>query len=174
MELGNLADIVSAVAALAGAVLSIFALNIARQANGLAEKTRAETEQREKEAQQKEMARSIQAWWVHQRRDGKDTWGVVLQNHNPQSSVFYDVTVRTTGNAKSSDPIHVEVLPPGSYFVPSGEQWGWPEPVSDLTAYEPILKSTKHRVLEVDYRDTLRYHYTWSPTSGLKIDRPPK
>lgn len=165
MELGNLADIVSAVAALAGAVLSIFALNIARQANDLAKETKAETEK-------KEAARSIQVWWVHQRREGKDTWGVVLQNHNPQSSVFYDVTVRTTGNAKSSDPIHVEVLPPGSYFIPSGEQWGWPEPVSDLTAYEPILKSTKHRVLEVDYRDTLHCHYTWSPTSGLKIDPP--
>ncbi|MCT2250132.1 hypothetical protein [Kocuria rhizophila] len=167
MEWGNIADVLSAGAALAGTVLSIFALSSARRANELVEKN-------QREAEQKEVARSIQAWWVHQHIDHKDTWGVVLQNHNPQSSVFYDVTVRTTGNTRNSDPIHVEVLPPGSFFVQSGEEWGWPQPIPNLTAFEPIMKSTKHRVLEVDFRDSLRYHYTWSPTSGLQIDPPPQ
>lgn len=154
MEIGSLADIISAIAAIAAAAVSVFALRTAQQANQISEQVRAEAR-----------AGAVQAWWAT-RPDpatGKDQWGVIINNDNNPSTTFYSLVITCTGNDKCTEPIKINVLPPGTFFVRSDETWGFPEPITNAAECNPILRSQKHTILSAQFIDALGHEYNWIP-----------
>lgn len=152
LDLGSWADWTGAIAALAGTVLSIFAIKFALAANVTAEKVRQETKEateqshaierarddfdrerdardkardaRDRDRERRELAGSVAAWWVLLHSNGGEKYGVVVSNQSTTNAVFYDVEVGARCFSQSEQVIRMNVLPPGKYFVPQKKTEG--------------------------------------------------
>ena len=190
MEIVNLIiQGIAAVASVFAALAAWQALRIARKANELAEKTalessdmaRSAAEQAEQHARdaeireemrdQRRIASNMQAWWVRE-LNGAGRWGVILSNTGPDNSVFHNVCLKLTSN---SIPLQheVKILPPGTYFLESSRgkngkpSLNYPESVSDLWDFQPLLNSRKHAIEEITFVDQVGQGWRWVRGNGL-------
>lgn len=211
LQIGSVAEIIAAVAALASTVLTIVALKIARAANDTAESAAAQADKRERDAQaqidqrarealqrqdererealrreqerdrdsqkreadrderersrdRRHLASALQAWWVA----ADERWGVFVSNRGTTPTVFHQVEVTVTGNAYNTEPIRIECLPPGDFFVESKTPWPFPEAIDDATNLCPIMQTRKYAVLSIRFTDPLGVRWCWDPKAGLQ------
>lgn len=185
IELGSVADVTAAAAALAGLALSARSLKVAQSANDTAERTRTETidaartaASREDDRDRRALASHLQAWWAYTEdpsisTNGAKVYGVVVSNRGSTSAVFHDVRIATVGNNHpSGEDIEIVTVPPGLYFVASnavtgGSAWGRPVLVTDESAFFPLTFARKYDVRTIRFRDQLGTPWQWRPTDGL-------
>lgn len=192
-ELGSISETVAALAAVAGSVLSIFALKFGLAANRTADQTRREAKDANDAGARREQARdaadlerdrrliagSLAAWWAADRSEVGRRYGVVVSNQSPTASVFYDVNVHVTGRVGGSHIIHLTVLPPGRFFIPQsilGTRATWdriPLPVLASDVLDPFTVARDRSVDVIDYADGLGTRWRWSPDGGLDEVRSP-
>lgn len=195
-SLGNVAQIVAALA-------SVAALLIAWQANQLAKWTRDESreqnekshqlaekaaedsrefahrsEERERLRDQREVASNMQAWWVCNKTAEGKQWGIFLSTSGTVNSVFFEVelTVLDKGTTLTKT---IAMLPPGQYFVKSEiesesnrKEHVWlrnPRPLEsgEMENCKPLLQAEKYAVEKIQFRDQLGQKWLWSRQVGL-------
>jgi hypothetical protein len=177
IEFGTWGEWFGAAAALAGTVLSIFALIIAKQANKLSQKTNEaarelerERDIREQDRDRKAVAASLLAWWVREDNEqgAPPRWGIMLSNKNGGSTVFRRVSLRAECNGREfqslSEPL--EFLPPGEYFIENTSN-SFPEFLQKDRVYTPDTRSKKHIVKELRFTDQIGCEWVWTPEKGL-------
>lgn len=193
---GSLADWVAAVAAALGAGLSIAALRHALAANHTAEQTRldaqrtaAATEARERardatdrDRERRTLAGSVAAWWAADREEAGRRYVVVVSNQSPTSAVFSDVDVTVSGWRGATHLIHMNILPPGKFFVEQGMEAGQPRwkriplPVLPEDVLDPFTVASDRSIVQVEYTDGLGTRWRWTPRGGLteveRVDAP--
>ncbi|MDQ1121727.1 hypothetical protein [Microbacterium trichothecenolyticum] len=187
LEWGTLADWVAAIAAALGAGLSIFALRHALAANKTAEQTRldakdasAATEARERardeldrNRERRALAGSVAAWWAADREEADRRYVVVISNQSPTSAVFHDVDVTVAGWKGTTHVVHMNILPPGKFFVEQGFKMGQPRweriplPVRPDDVLDPFTVASDRSIVQLEYNDGLGTRWRWTPRSGL-------
>ena len=187
VEIGSLSECVAALAAVAGSILSIVALQFGLAANRTADQTRREAKdasdasaQREKlrdaadvERERRLIAGSLAAWWAADRSEDNRRYGVVVSNQSTSAAVFYDVDVHVTGRVGGAHVIHMNVLPPGRFFVPqsaSGPRVAWeriPLPVLASDVLDPFTVAQDRSIDAIEYADGLGTRWRWTPEEGL-------
>ncbi|MFD2674718.1 hypothetical protein [Gulosibacter bifidus] len=164
LQIGNVAEIIAAVAALASTVLTIVALKIARAANDTAEFAAAQAEKREHSRDRRHLASALQAWWVA----ADERWGVFVSNRGTTPTVFHQVEVSVRGNSYNTEPIRIECLPPGDFFVESTTPWPFPVLIDDAKNLSPIMQTKKYAVESIRFTDPLGVRWSWDPKAGLQ------
>ncbi|WP_295782739.1 hypothetical protein [uncultured Microbacterium sp.] len=187
VDLGSVSDCVAAVAAVAGSVLSVWALRFGLAANRTAEQTRqdakaaadaAEARERDRDAADAErdrrlIAGSVAAWWAADRSEEPLRYGVIIANQSAALSVFYDVDVHVTPPAGGKHVIHMNVLPPGQFFVqhrigyPRSTWERLPVPVRSTQILDPLTVAGDRSVDLVEFSDGLGTRWRWRPREGL-------
>ncbi|MFF5624985.1 hypothetical protein [Microbacterium sp. MYb72] len=183
LEIGSWAELLSGVASVAAAFVSIFALRTALAANATAERTRSEakvfadeTRERERSRQHADVARQLQAWWVKWNEGAGDAYGVFVTNAGEGATVFRDIRIETRGNSIAKGEkgfITFTSLPPGSYVLVSNaygsdHAWGEPQAVRADVTYEPLLKAQKYAVTCISFEDPTKQAWCWTPERGLE------
>lgn len=182
MELGSVAELIAAAAAIVAAGVSIQALRLARNSNMTAEAARREakesaeqalaletrTTERLEESERRLLAGSLQAWWVADISLTKPVWGLLVSNTGPAATVFHEVTIKVT-DSTNNQPLSIETVPPGRIFVESKYGGGWelPKAIRRMSNYEPITRSRTHNVSQIRFRDPLGTKWDWTPQGGL-------
>ncbi|MBD8477957.1 hypothetical protein [Microbacterium sp. CFBP 8794] len=187
IEWGTLADWVAAIASALGAGLSIFALRHALAANRTAEQTRLDAKNASEASENRERTRdeidrnkerralagSVAAWWAADREETRRRYVVVVSNQSPTSAVFHDVDVQVTSRGGASHTIHMNILPPGKFFVQQGLDNGRPQwtriplPVRVDDVLDPFTVAGDRSVVQLEYTDGLGVRWRWAPGSGL-------
>lgn len=164
MQLGSIADIVTALTAIGALIAAIGGARHASRLFAIEAKRDDDTAARETQSQ----ASKVFAW-VASRIGEQTTYGVVVVNSSEQA--IYDVEVRVTDAYENERrPIVLTLLPPGAYYLgESSEAYGW-EFASRLRSFDdeirPVTKSKKRRILGMSFRDSS--NLTWvRDDSGL-------
>ena len=158
MQLGSLADVVTALTAIGALIAAIAGAKHAGRLFGIEAKRDEAAAARELQSQA-----SKAFAWVATRIGDRDFYGVVVVNSSEQA--IYDVVVRVTGaNEAERPPVRLTILPPGAYYLEeSPEAYGW-EYASRLRSFEeeirPVTKSRKRRILGMSFRDSS--NITWT------------
>ncbi|MFF7683571.1 hypothetical protein ACFZA2_12515 [Microbacterium sp. NPDC007973] len=192
LEWGTIADWVAAVAAALGAGLSIAALRHALAANRTAEQTRldavraaAATDARERarddtdrNRERRALAGSVAAWWAADRAETGRRYVVVVSNQSPTSAVFHDVDVTVAGWRGTTHVIHMNILPPGKFFIEQSMDGGQPRwtriplPVGRDDVLDPFTVASDRSIVQLEYNDGLGTRWRWTPRDGLaEIER---
>jgi len=167
MELGSLADVVTALTAIGALVAAIIGARHASRLFAVEAKRDRSTAEREKQAQ----ASRVFAW-VAARIIDRDSakYGVVVVNSSEQA--IYDVKVRVIGaNAVERSAITLAFLPPGSFYLEeSHEAYGWKfasriETITD--EIRPVAKAKKRSIAGMWFRDSSNLKWTRDETGIL-------
>lgn len=187
LAVGTWAEWVAAFAAIAGTVLSIFALKFALAANQTAEQTRKEAKDateasaaresardtRDRYRERRELAGNITAWWAADRDEEARRYGVVVSNQSAVNAVFHNVDVRVKSSKGDEHTVHLNVLPPGHFFVQQTFENGRatlskiPLPVRASDVLDPFTVARDRSIVWIEYADGLGKHWKWSPANGL-------
>ena len=130
-----------------------------------AQKRKAEEQERQR------IANSLQAWWVtkHGSSEGAQ-WGIVLYNEGEVYAVFYNLRI-TLVIKDTTHTIDCEVVPPGRFFIACNldrQNTTFPEPIKSEYTYEPIMRSSKHQITAMSFRDRTGTRWRWTPDAGAE------
>lgn len=159
MQLGSLADIVTALTAIGALFAAILGAKHAGRLFAVEAKRDDDSAARERQAQ----ARQVFAWVASRIGEDETTYGVVVVNSSEQA--IYDVEVRVTGaDGLERRPVALTILPPGAYYLgESDAAYGW-EFASRLRSFEdeirPVTKSKKRGIRGMTFRDSS--NLTWA------------
>ena len=108
------------------------------------------------------------AWWAKRESFGQETWGVVISNKGTSAGMHHEVVVYTESRWDKY-PLHLDVLPPGQYFVESiaDRKWGLPESLDSADTYAPIIRSGTHSIKQILFKDSLGDPWCWDPVTGI-------
>jgi len=159
VELGSVADVVTALTAIGALIAAILGAKHAARLFAVEAKRDEDGAVRERQAQ----ASQVFAWVASRIVDAKaEAYGAVVVNSSEQA--IYDVTVRVSGaSGAERRPITLTILPPGAYYLEeSAEAYGW-EFASRLRSFDeeirPVTKSKKRCILGMAFRDSS--NLTW-------------
>lgn len=136
-----------------------------------------ERDARDRDRERRELAGSVAAWWAADRDANDRRYGVVVSNQSTVNAVFHDVNVRVTGPKGCEHLVHLNVLPPGRFFVQQKFENGLavleriPLPVRPADVLDPFTVARDRSVLEIKYADGLGSQWSWSPSGGLSERR---
>jgi len=187
LDWGTAADWVAALAAVLGAWLSALALRHALAANRTAERARLDAKSASEASDARERARdeidrdrerralasNVAAWWAADREEEGRRYGVVISNQSSTSAVFYNVDVDVVGRGGARHVIHMNLLPPGQFFVEQtfdNGQARWeriPRLVNHDDVLDPFTVAGDRSIARIDYADGVGTRWTWNPTTGL-------
>lgn len=152
MQLGSVADVVTALTAIGALLAAVFGAKNAARLFGIEAKRDAAAAAREVQSQA-----SKAFAWVATRISKREFYGVVIVNSSEQA--IYDVVVRVTGaDEVERTPVRLTILPPGAYYLEESPQaYGWTF-ASRLRSFDeeirPVTKSRKRRVVGMSFRDS--------------------
>lgn len=152
MQLGSVADVVTALTAIGALIAAVFGAKNAARLFGIEAKRDAAAAAREVQSQ----ASKVFAW-VATRISKREFYGGVIVNSSEQA--IYDVVVRVTGaDEVERTPVRLTILPPGAYYLEESPQaYGWMF-ASRLRSFDeeirPVTKSRKRRVVGMSFRDS--------------------
>lgn len=98
---------------------------------------------------------------------------VVISNQSPTSAVFHDVDVTVAGWKGTTHVVHMNILPPGKFFVEQGFKMGQPRweriplPVRPDDVLDPFTVASDRSIVQLEYNDGLGTRWRWTPRSGL-------
>ena len=159
MELGSIAEFLSAGASIAAFAVSYMALKTAISANRQA-----------LEASRRDLSANVQAWWcVRKDKNTENKWGIAVLNSEKEPVVYRDVEIEQQGG-KSSTSLNLKFLPPGLYFAEAkSKAFGW-EFIKPVTfgELEPIARSDGYTICQISYTDPLGKNWEWTPENYLQ------
>lgn len=171
VNLGSLADIITALTAIGALFAAMVAATHAGRLFAVEAKRDESTAARERQAQ----ASQVFAWVASRIVDGEAVaYGAVVVNSSEQA--IYDVLVRVTGaNGIERRPITLTILPPGAYYLEeSPEAYGWAF-ASRLRSFDeeirPVTKSKKRTIAGMWFRDSSNLNWTRDET-GILMPQP--
>lgn len=194
--MGTLADWANVIVTFISIIVSGIALWFAFNANKIAKESKEQSstaEQRNEERWQEERAKmekrqrqelkkaeeqerqrianSLQAWWAtkHGSSEGAQ-WGIVLCNEGEVYAVFYNLRI-TLVIKDTTHTIDCEVVPPGRFFIACNldrQNTIFPEPIKSEYTYEPIMRSSKHQITAMSFRDRTGTRWRWTPDAGAE------
>lgn len=132
-----------------------------------------ERDARERDRERRELAGSLTAWWAADREAEGRRYGVVVSNRSTTNAVFHDVDVRVSGFRGTEHSIHMNVVPPGQFFVQQGQSNGRstlakiPLPVRPSEVLDPFTVANDRSVVAIEYADSLGTRWRWTPSGGL-------
>lgn len=154
MQLGSLADVITALTAIGALIAAILGAKHAGRLFAVEAKRDESTAARERQSQ----ASQVFAWVASRIVDDEaKAYGAVVVNSSEQA--IYDVTVRVTGaSGVERRPIELTILPPGAYYLEeSAEAYAW-EFASRLRSFDeeirPVTKSKKRTIAGMRFRDS--------------------
>ncbi|WP_028821452.1 hypothetical protein [Propionimicrobium lymphophilum] len=169
MEVGSLTELL---AGIISAGISLFALFLSIRANRKADEN-------EKELERKRLAATVYAYWVQkvvdEENSKKNAWGLFIVNTGGERGLVANVEIKAESFWVShnkpciKDPIKLNLLPPGHYFVLShnDETWGRPCSVSDWSEYEPVMSTERWKVRSIAWGDIDGTKRCWKPEDGV-------
>lgn len=133
--------------------------------------------------ERRELAGSLQVWWVQPLDLPINTWGIIIQNQGLTPQFFRDVRIEICYEQHGISPIpqtltrDIDFLPPGTHFHPVYEctpglednHWKKLINVNDLTHFQPITHSKNYRVLSFAFTDAVNQRWRWTPEQGLSV-----
>lgn len=158
MQLGSVADVITALTAIGALFAAVLGAKHAGRLFGIEAKRDEAATAREMQSQ----ASKVFAWVASRIGEEQTTYGVVVVNSSEQA--IYDVEVRVTDAYESERrPIQLTILPPGAYYLgESTEAYAW-EFASRLRSFDdeirPVTKSRKRRIVGMSFRDSS--NLTW-------------
>lgn len=168
VNLGSLADIITALTAIGALIAAIIGAQHAGRLFAVEAKRDESAAARERQAQ----ASQVFAWVASRIvNDEAVAYGAVVVNSSEQA--IYDVMVRVTGgNGIERRPITLTILPPGAYYLEeSPEAYGW-EFASRLRSFDeeirPVTKSKKRTIAGMWFRDSSNLTWTRDETGILE------
>lgn len=171
VNLGSLADIITALTAIGALFAAIVGAKHAARLFAVEAKRDKNAAARERQAQ----ASRVFAWVAARMVDGEAAaYGAVVVNSSDQA--IYDVMVRVVGaNGVERTPIKLAFLPPGSFYLEeSVKAFAWNYP-SRLRSFEdeirPLAKSKKRYIAGMWFRDSSNLNWTRDET-GILVAQP--
>ena len=153
MQLGSVADIITALTAIGALFAAIVGAKHAGRLFSVEAKRDDDTAERERQTQ----ASKVFAWVASRIGEGDVTYGVVVVNSSEQA--IYDVEVRIAGSdGNERRPVSLTILPPGAYYLgESDAAYGW-EFASRVESFadeiRPVTKSKKRGIVGMSFRDS--------------------
>lgn len=162
MQLGSLADIVTALTAIGALFAAILGAKHAGRLFAVEAKRDDANAARERQAQ----ARQVFAWVAARTREGEENpyeYGVVVANASDQ--IIYDVEVGVLGaGGVERTPVTLRLLPPGVYYLPEKPQaygWGFASPLRSFEReIRPVAKAKECGISGMTFRDSS--NLTWA------------
>lgn len=183
MDIVTILDIFAKFAEVAGAIVSVFALYFALNANRISKETQDDARQHQKEEIEnlrRSQAAEFQAWWALREEDGEEKWGLFISHNHPGSGVIYDVKINACTAKGAKESYELKQLPPANYFLESvggsvnGASYAldkWNRiivvPDSDLDKYHPLTHSARYVVESLQFTDALQVKWQWKHDTGL-------
>ena len=130
-----------------------------------------ERHEREKINEARRMARSVISWWA---MDNEGNWGLIVLNDGSSAGVVCDVEIKARTKIGQKDPLNIQFLPPGQFFVKSQrwekrrDSWDFPRAISNLEDYTPIVTSSDYCVCSIEFEDSVGERWSWTPESSLQ------
>lgn len=130
-----------------------------------------ERHERERTNEARSMARSVISWWA---KDNDDHWGLIVLNDGSSAGVVRDVEIKASTKNYEKDPLKIQFLPPGQFFVKSlgwGKphiSWDFPKAINSLEEYSPIVTSNDYCVHSIEFEDSVGERWRWTPESSLQ------
>lgn len=119
------------------------------------------------EQKRREMASSVQAWWVI--REPGQEWGVYLKNEGPSDSVLYNFAMSVKLNNEDAR-YSAKVLPPGRYFIrwTKGDPKARIEVAGSEDVFAPVAYGETHSVQLMKFRDNTNRCWKWTQDRGFR------
>jgi hypothetical protein len=147
--------VVEAFSAVVAVVALLASVMQQKRSNALQQKL-ADVEDRrvaERESdRRRESALGISAWWAEVPRGAEsNVWGVVVANaqHFPVNGVKVDLTSR----GSETQPLELQVLPPGQWLFLHGKRSGKWQLNRDASHALPVMRSADTTVLSIEFTD---------------------